>query len=272
MSTISRRTVVTSAAALPALAVPAIAADDDDDAELVRLGELLEPLEREAAALRAIEDQEHDGVDLSKLYDQLGDRMAGLVDEIIEHKANTLAGLTVQTRALRVDSPEHWDENMVLDPRLPVYLRSVCNVLGLALPPPCSFDREEGAVMTNVIRDPIITAIEQHRKAAAALTAACDLCADLEEAGKADDGPEAIAAHKAWEAAYRVAERAALRLLAIQPVTKGGVVALLAHYADIDANDPPPISDRAARRLDAPFGVIIARNAAAALLSIGCVS
>jgi hypothetical protein len=82
---------------------------------------------------------------LSKLYDQLFERMVGLVDEIIERKANTLAGLTVQTRALQAFSPEHFDENMVNDPRLPDYLRSLCNVLGLPLPPPVWRGREEAA-------------------------------------------------------------------------------------------------------------------------------
>ena len=143
---ISRRSMITSAAALPALAVPAVAAEHvGADAELLRLGELLEPLEREAAALRAIEDQEHDADELSKLYDQLNERTVGLVNEIIEHKANTLAGLTVQTRALRAFSPEHWDENMGNDPRLPYYLRSMCNALGLALPRPVYLSREEAA-------------------------------------------------------------------------------------------------------------------------------
>jgi hypothetical protein len=51
MSKLSRRTLVTSAAALPALAVPALAADaigpGHPDAELLRLGAKLEPVERD---------------------------------------------------------------------------------------------------------------------------------------------------------------------------------------------------------------------------------
>jgi hypothetical protein len=39
MSNLSRRSLVTSAAALPALAMPAVAADDDNpDAKLIALG------------------------------------------------------------------------------------------------------------------------------------------------------------------------------------------------------------------------------------------
>jgi hypothetical protein len=50
MSKLSRRSLVASAAALPALAVPAVAvasAEPSDDTELLRLGALFEPIERE---------------------------------------------------------------------------------------------------------------------------------------------------------------------------------------------------------------------------------
>jgi hypothetical protein len=46
-SIVSRRTLVASAAALPALAVPALAAGDTHDAELLRLGAELEQGEQE---------------------------------------------------------------------------------------------------------------------------------------------------------------------------------------------------------------------------------
>lgn len=53
MSNLSRRTILASAAALPALAVPAVAAVDNPDAELLRLGAELDVVERDRAALIA---------------------------------------------------------------------------------------------------------------------------------------------------------------------------------------------------------------------------
>jgi hypothetical protein len=57
MSNLSRRTLVASAAALPALTVPAVAAaatvSDNPDAELMRLGAKLDVVERDTAALIA---------------------------------------------------------------------------------------------------------------------------------------------------------------------------------------------------------------------------
>lgn len=51
---LSRRTLVSSAAALPAPAVPAVALADNLDAELLRLGAELEPLERQHNAITAV--------------------------------------------------------------------------------------------------------------------------------------------------------------------------------------------------------------------------
>jgi hypothetical protein len=54
-SILSRRTLVASAAALPALAVPALASADNPDAELLRLGAELEHVEQEWLARRALD-------------------------------------------------------------------------------------------------------------------------------------------------------------------------------------------------------------------------
>jgi hypothetical protein len=51
----TRRSLVAGAAALPVLAVPALAAVDNPDAELLRLGTLLAPLMQERAAQMAID-------------------------------------------------------------------------------------------------------------------------------------------------------------------------------------------------------------------------
>ena len=84
--------------------------------------------------------------------------------------------------------------------------------------------------------------------------------------GKAYDGhdPKWIAAEKAEDAAWRGRDAAALRLVRIKPTTTNGAIALLNYFADIGADDMPPISDRAATKLGASFGCIVARNVARA--------
>jgi hypothetical protein len=121
--------------------------------------------------------------------------------------------------------------------------------------------------------DPIIAAIARHRKASAALLAACDHKAALEEklgAGGFYDGtdPEWLAAKKAEAAAYRTRERAALRLLAIQPTTCAGVAALLVHFAQTARCDDYFVSAKAEQKLGAPYAVLIATNAATALMEV----
>jgi hypothetical protein len=109
------------------------------DAELLRLGVLLEPIEREYYAEVAAEKAARkvggrDNCD----WDDLNDRIFTLCNDILSRKATTIAGVTVQTRALGLTNGELWhapwqaaDESE----RLPSYFRSVCSVLGLALPP-----------------------------------------------------------------------------------------------------------------------------------------
>jgi hypothetical protein len=74
-----------------------------------------------------------------------------------------------------------------------------------------------------------------------------------------------IAAEKAEDAAWHTRDAAALRLVRIKPTTIDGAIALLNCFADIGADDVLPISDRAAEKLGAPFGCIVARNVAHAL-------
>ena len=118
-------------------------------------------------------------------------------------------------------------------------------------------------------RDPIFATIAAHQKAAAALIVALKHKWRLEDklGGRAYDGddPKWIAAEKAEDAAWRARDAAALRLVRIKPTTTDGAIALLNYFADIGGDDVPPISDRAAEKLGAPFGCIIARNVARAL-------
>jgi hypothetical protein len=139
---ISRRSLVTTAAALPALAASALAAGDPcGDAELLRLGELLEPIERDQRQELALDDAarrgERDDDDPDSVrWDALNSRAFPLVNRILAHKAETVAGLRVQTRALQLTNNDLWYPLPGLDDsdRIPGYFRSVCNVLGLPLP------------------------------------------------------------------------------------------------------------------------------------------
>jgi hypothetical protein len=70
-SILSRRTLVASAAALPALAVPALAAVDNPDAELLRLGAELVPLEQERAVQMA-SDREKRAAVHAEVYRRTG--------------------------------------------------------------------------------------------------------------------------------------------------------------------------------------------------------
>jgi hypothetical protein len=70
-SILSRRTLVASAAALPALAVPALASADNPDAELLRLGAQLVPLEQERAVQMA-SDREKRAAVHAEVYRRTG--------------------------------------------------------------------------------------------------------------------------------------------------------------------------------------------------------
>jgi hypothetical protein len=151
MSNLSRRTLVSSAAALPALTIPQLALADKPDAELLRLGDQLAEVEREwgamimdfhrcsqifkAACERAgLPDRVHSDFET---YDQFleydrkrfalwpdsdfdgdDDKMSAftkrkydVIEKILLLKATTVAGLAVQTRAIVLDNAEYWGQN-----------------------------------------------------------------------------------------------------------------------------------------------------------------
>jgi len=75
-------------------------------------------------------------------WDDLNERAFSVVKPILAHKATTPAGLKVQTRALMLTNSELWHAPWTVEDaseRIPSYFRSVCNVLGLALPPDIMF-------------------------------------------------------------------------------------------------------------------------------------
>jgi hypothetical protein len=118
-------------------------------------------------------------------------------------------------------------------------------------------------------RDPTFRTISVHQKAVAGLMAALKNQRRLEDklGGKAYGGNDSkwMTSEKALDAAWRARDSAALNLVRIEPTTIDGAIALLNYFAEIAADDVPPISDQAAERLGAPFSVVIARHVARAL-------
>ena len=134
--------------------------------------------------------------------------------------------------------------------------------------------------------DPIIAAIEAHRRACAETCAAYERRSVVEDelvagvrvsAGEAENDPRWIAANDAAEEALVVQDALAVNLLETQPTTIAGAAALLTYYVDVvtttqpevvfpelDANGRPFES----KSIDEPrrdFAYFIIRNVAAAL-------
>jgi hypothetical protein len=134
--------------------------------------------------------------------------------------------------------------------------------------------------------DPIIAAIEAHRRACAGTCAAYERLSAVEDefvagvrvpAGESENDPQWIAANDAVGEALAVQDDLAVKLLETQPTTIAGAAALLTYYVDavttaqpevvfpeLDANGRPFES----KSIDEPrrdFAYFIIRNVAAAL-------
>jgi hypothetical protein len=97
-----------------------MSASDGDDAELLQLGALLEPIEREYYAQIAIEKAAREETGSGRTdcdWDDLNDRTFTVCNDILERRAMTFAGLAVQTkRALMLTNNEMWrDPSAVVD-------------------------------------------------------------------------------------------------------------------------------------------------------------
>jgi hypothetical protein len=135
-------------------------------------------------------------------------------------------------------------------------------------------------------RDPIIAAIETHRRAYAQTCAAYErrnavegeLVAEARlPAGEAESDPQWIAADDAAGEALSVQDDIALKLLETQPTTIAGAAALLTYYVDAVATTQPEIvfpeldgkeRPSESKSIDEPkrdFAYFIVRNVAAAL-------
>jgi hypothetical protein len=136
--------------------------------------------------------------------------------------------------------------------------------------------------------DPILAAIEAHRRACAETCAAYERRSAVEDelvagvrvpAGEAENDLQWIAADDAAGEALNVQDDLAVKLLEIQPTTIAGAAALLTYYVDVvettqpeivfpelDGNGRPFESKSIDERKD--FAYFIARNVAAALSNI----
>jgi hypothetical protein len=132
--------------------------------------------------------------------------------------------------------------------------------------------------------DPIIAAIEAHRRAYAETGAAFENQTAVENeivtrvsAGEAENNPLLIAANAAAVEALAAQDDIAVKLLEIQPTTIAGAAALLTYYVDVVTTTQPEVAfpelDENGRpfesqSIDEPrkdFGYFIVRNVAAAL-------
>ena len=134
--------------------------------------------------------------------------------------------------------------------------------------------------------DPIIAAIESHRRACAETRAAYQRQIAMEEelgagtrvpAGDVENDPRWIAANDAAARALTVQDNLAVKLLETRPTTIAGAAALLTYYVDVTATTRAEVIfpdlemiDRLpeSRWIDEPrrdFGYLIVRNVATAL-------
>src|SRR5262249_39238173 len=99
--------------------------------------------------------------------------------------------------------------------------------------------------------DPIIAAIEAHRRACAGTRAAFDHQSAVENelvagarvpAAEAEDDPRWIAANDTAAEALAVQDNLAVKLLETQPTTIAGAAALLTYYVDVVTTTQPEIA------------------------------
>jgi hypothetical protein len=141
MPNLSRRHLVTSAAALPALALPAFASEaigpNHPDAELIALGDELRRVWPEyLAVLSTLNEYGFDPPDeISARYYALDWQTGELAEKIMAAPARTLAGLGVKAIVAIHASPHFWDEpfqDTDWDQKGPrALIEAVCSLTGL---------------------------------------------------------------------------------------------------------------------------------------------
>jgi hypothetical protein len=178
MSKLSRRVLISSAAALPALAVPAVAADTvtSSDIELQQLGTQLLHVKRE---MKAINAQARETFSDAESEEELENRctvanshLCALMEPIFSRTATSIDGLSVQAVAVTLAAADMWelyDEEAPLDVERR-FVEAVCRYTGVEHPAiNCRQGPEEAREETvpplAQSDDPIFEAIEEWKKA-----------------------------------------------------------------------------------------------------------
>jgi hypothetical protein len=236
MSKLSRRSLVSSAATLPALAVPAVASalPAEGDLELKQLGVRLLKENRNFDTLCADPNPDDNAVN------EASGRIAALMPPIFSRTATTRDGLAVQAAAAAIACRELWDGigdwSSAEDPSWQVerpFIEAVCRHTGVAHPVVTSepADAPIAAEPNATKLDPILAAIAAHKKAWDDLDHAIARQGEYEEAqwaaGRSDDDdlPEVDTAHEAVNDAVDA-------LGETVPTTLAGAKALLDYIAD----------------------------------------
>jgi hypothetical protein len=185
MSKLSRRSLVSSAATLPALAMPAVASalPASADVELQQLGVQLLKENRNFDTLCADPNPDDNAVN------EASGRIAALMPPIFSRTATTRDGLAVQAAAAAIACRELWDGigdwSSAEDPSWQVerpFIEAVCRYTGVAHPVVTNEPANTPALDHSPEPDPIFAAIEAHKEALAAVSAFLPRQAEYEKA------------------------------------------------------------------------------------------
>jgi len=271
MSTTSRRAVLAGIAAVPAAAVPAVAAltlnAEWSDAELLRLGAELDDVAKEWLVIStraeerlarfnakveqvtgiatrdapnidddtigywdarmSISGDDFDGQAEDDRCNAMQARLFPLAEDILARRAQTIAGLAVQAKAITLAAADLWDEEDADGhDHERTFVEAVCAFVGIT-PVPLAGQRNVPASSRPAVSgDSIFAVIAAHRAAWTALGADC---CRLDE----EDTPEAEA--KLDELHEAVSTTAGM-LADCKPTTVAGAAALLRDVADQESN------------------------------------
>jgi hypothetical protein len=240
MSKLSRRSLVSSAAALSALAVPAVASalPASDDIELQQLGVRLLRVKRELDAICAAPT---DGEEYEAQMNIVHPQLCALMDPIFERTAATVDGLAVQAAAATIAGLELWDVDPDQEPELQIerrFIEAVCRYTGVKHPAiNTKFqDRADNAQSDDERpkSDPMLAAVEAHRKAydeVAIKSCRAFSIAEYRVGVGNEKNPEWQEAHEALLDAWDIEAEAKENMLDTVPTTPSGAKALVDWFA-----------------------------------------
>jgi hypothetical protein len=282
--------VVETAAPAPAAAVVEL---PDPDAALIALGERLKPAVTEAAKLDAISKRLHEACLKASRYDDYPDRLGDvramrafkaaskkngyseaahkwsdacelrnkLADAVLKIPSNSRIGDGIHAAAAIVFNHTYMVEETA---EARDFLYEMSARAGFPVPAKITRKLSRKAVAAPKAKpDPILAAIEEHRRAWDDL----GQCSDLDQAAIAGD-KKAARKLKRLETAVADAQD---NLVDIPPTTIAGAAALLAYAADFASNDNGegwPDGEAWTDRRKYPWEVILHRNLAKALQTL----